>query len=143
MIAPTPFFADRGCHVKILEELKSLTKRGIKVILVTYHIGRNIPGFEIKRIINVPWYKKLDAGPSIHKYYLDILLCFKALATAIRFKPDIIHAHLHEGVFVGKFVQFFIRKPLVADYQGSMTAEMLDHEFLKKESLSFKLNRWL
>jgi hypothetical protein len=39
MIAPTPFFADRGCHVKILEELKSLTKRGIKVTLVTYHIG--------------------------------------------------------------------------------------------------------
>ncbi|MCL6087370.1 MAG: glycosyltransferase family 4 protein [Actinobacteria bacterium] len=143
MIAPTPFFADRGCHVKILEELKSLTKRGIKVVLVTYHIGRDIAGFEIERMINIPWYKKLDAGPSFHKYYLDILLCFKALGAAVRLKPDIIHAHLHEGVFVGRFVQFFIRKPLVADYQGSMTGEMLDHGFVKKESLSFKFNRWL
>lgn len=100
MIAPTPFFADRGCHVKILEELKSLTKRGIRVVLVTYHIGRDIPGFEIERMINIPWYKKLDAGPSFHKYYLDILLSFKALGAAIRLKPDVIHAHLHEAAFL-------------------------------------------
>jgi len=74
MIAPTPFFADRGCHVKILEEIRSLTKRGVVVKLVTYHIGRNIEGLDIERIIKIPWYKKLEAGPSIHKYYLDLLL---------------------------------------------------------------------
>jgi glycosyltransferase involved in cell wall biosynthesis len=143
MIAPTPFFADRGCHVKILEEIRSLTKRGIKVKLVTYHIGRNIESTDIVRIMNIPWYKKLDAGPSKHKYYLDLLLAIKALKTALKFKPDIIHAHLHEGVFAGKIVQLFIRKPLVADYQGSMVGEMLDHGFMKKNSFSYKFNKWL
>ena len=82
MIAPTPFFADRGCHVKILEEIKTLSKRNIKITLVTYHIGRDIEGIDIHRIINIPWYKKLDAGPSIHKYYLDLLLAAKALKVA-------------------------------------------------------------
>lgn len=140
MIAPTPFFADRGCHVKILEEIKVLTKRGSKVVLVTYHIGRDLEGIDIRRILKIPWYNKLEAGPSVHKYYLDIILALKALTIAIKFKPDIIHAHLHEGVFVGKLIKLFIKKPLVADYQGSMTAEMLDHGFFSKNSLAFKLN---
>jgi len=143
MIAPTPFFADRGCHVKIYEEIKAFSRRGIKVVLVTYHIGRNIEGIDIRRIFKIPWYNKLEAGPSIHKYYLDIILAFKSLFIAIKFKPDIIHAHLHEGVFVGRFVKFFIRRPMVADYQGSMTGEMLDHGFINKKKLSFKLNLWL
>ncbi len=143
MIAPTPFFADRGCHVKIYEEIKAFSKRGIKVVLVTYHIGRNIEGVDIRRTFKIPWYNKLEAGPSIHKYYLDIILAFKALFVGLKLKPDIIHAHLHEGVFVGKFVKFFLRRPIVADYQGSMTGEMLDHGFINKKKLSFKLNLWL
>jgi len=143
MIAPTPFFADRGCHVKIFEEIKAFSKRGIKVVLTTYHIGRNIDGIDIRRIFRIPWYNKMEAGPSIHKYYLDIILAFKTLFIAIQFKPDILHAHLHEGVFVGKFVKFFIKKPLIADYQGSMTGEMLDHGFINKNKISFKFNLWL
>lgn len=143
MIAPTPFFADRGCHVKILEELKSLSKRNIDIILTTYHLGRDIAGFDIRRIINIPWYRKLEAGPSIHKYYLDILLAIKTLFVAVKFRPDIIHAHLHEGVFVARIVSFFIRRPIVADYQGSMVAEMLDHGFIDKKSLSYRFNFWL
>ena len=39
MIAPTPFFADRGCHVKILEEIKTLSKRNIKIIITTVTIN--------------------------------------------------------------------------------------------------------
>jgi len=143
MIAPTPFFADRGCHVKILEEVRALKKRNITVKVVTYHIGRNVEGVDVERIINIPWYKKLEAGPSIHKYYLDLILASKALIVACRFKPDIIHAHLHEGVFIGKIVKCFIKKPLIADYQGSMVGEMLDHGFVKKKSLSFKFNSLL
>ena len=143
MIAPTPFFADRGCHVKILEEVRALTRRGLAVKVVTYHIGRDVEGVETERIINIPWYKKLEAGPSIHKYYIDLLLALKAIRVTGKFKPDIIHAHLHEGVFAGKIVQLFYRKPLVADYQGSMVGEMLDHGFVKKGTLSYRFNYWL
>jgi glycosyltransferase involved in cell wall biosynthesis len=143
MIAPTPFFADRGCHVKILEEVRSLTKRGLMVKVVTYHIGRDIEGVDTERIINIPWYKKLEAGPSIHKYYIDLILAVKSLKVATKFKPDIIHAHLHEGVFAGRIVRLFNKKPIVADYQGSMVGEMIDHGFVKKNSFNYKFNYWL
>lgn len=44
MIAPTSFFADYGCHVRILEEARILKKLGCRVTICTYHNGRNLPG---------------------------------------------------------------------------------------------------
>src|SRR6185369_270777 len=92
-------------------------------------------GTVVHRIPSIPWYKKLEAGPSWHKPYIDILLFFKALSVAKRFKPDLIHAHLHEGAFVGVLLKKFLKIPLVFDYQGSLTGEITDHGFFRKGSL--------
>ncbi len=142
-IAPTPFFADRGCHVRILEESRVLQERGHSIRVCTYHIGRNLPDIKTERIIGVPWYKKLDAGPSWHKYYLDILLAMKSLWIAMRDRPDVIHAHLHEGVFVGYFISRILGVPLLFDLQGSLVGEMMAHEFITDHGLFFKFNRFL
>ena len=53
---------------------------------------------------------------------------------AASFKPDIVHAHIHEGALLGWTVRQTRGVPLVFDYQGSMTAEMLDHSFVKPNS---------
>lgn len=134
MIAPTPFFADRGCHVRILEEAKALKQLQNVVTIYTYHNGRDIPEFDIKRILNIPWYNKLEAGPSYHMFYLDALMLLYALKGSYSIKPDVIHAHLHEGVFIGKFCSKlrFKQKPLVFDVQGSLTGEILAHGFMKE-----------
>ncbi len=129
MIAPTPFFADRGCHVRILGEAKALLRRGHEVVICTYHHGQDISGIATRRIFNIPWYQKLEAGPSWHKLYLDFFLLIRAFFSALKFKPDVIHAHLHEGAFIGKILSIILRKPLLFDYQGSLTAESVDHGF--------------
>ncbi len=141
MIAPTPFFADRGCHVRIYEEARALISLGHEVRLVTYHLGRDMAGITTVRIPFFPWYRKLSAGPSWHKPYLDIFLFFKALAVGRRFRPDVIHAHLHEGAFLGLFLKRWVRAPLVFDCQGSLTAEMIDHGFIGRKSPLFYLFR--
>lgn len=143
MLAPTPYFADRGCHVRIYEEARALIALGHEVLIVTYHLGRDMEGIPTIRIPVVHWYRKLAAGPSWHKPYLDILLFFKALAVGRRFRPDLIHAHLHEGAFLGLFLKKMIRVPLLFDCQGSLTAEMLDHGFIRKGSLLHLLFRKL
>ena len=74
MIAPTPYFSDRGCHVRIYEEARALRAIGHDVRIVTYHIGRDMEDISTERIVKIPWYKKLSAGPSWHKLYLDLLL---------------------------------------------------------------------
>src|SRR5665647_3537086 len=90
MIAPTPYFADRGCHVRIYEEARALTKLGHEVCIVTYHLGRDMPGVRVVRTAVVPWYSKLEAGPSWHKPYLDLLLLWKAVTEARSFHPHLI-----------------------------------------------------
>lgn len=134
MIAPTPFFSDRGCHVRIFNEATALDKLGHKVVMATYHLGKTPAGITAERILNIPWYKKLEAGPSWHKLYLDILLTLKSLKVALEFKPDIIHGHLHEGALIGKVVSLAARRPLVFDYQGSLSNECLAHGFFKEKS---------
>lgn len=137
MIAPTPFFADRGCHVRIYGEARVLQNMGNKVAIYTYHNGRNISGLDIRRIMNIPWYNKLEAGPSYHMFYLDALLLFKILKDAIYEKPDVIHAHLHEGAFLGSIFTKFRDIPLIFDFQGSLTDELVAHDFLKEKSIFY------
>lgn len=149
MIAPTPFFADRGCHMRILGEIRALQNLGYDIILVTYHIGRDIAGIKTERIIRIPWYNKLEAGSSWHKFYIDALLFFKSLRVFWREKPDLIHGHLHEGAILGHFVRkFSFRKvPLVFDAQGSLTRELVTYSFFKEGSLLQRifnaLERWI
>jgi glycosyltransferase involved in cell wall biosynthesis len=139
MLAPTPYFSDRGCHVRIYEEARALTILGHNVCIVTYHLGRDMPGVRVVRIPKVPWYNKLEAGPSWHKPYLDLLLLLKAYNTARWFRPHLIHAHLHEGTLLGFILKLALRLPLLFDYQGSLSGESLNHGFLRNGSLQHKL----
>jgi glycosyltransferase involved in cell wall biosynthesis len=132
MVAPTSFFADYGCHVRILEEVRALTARGHDVRVCTYHNGADIEGVDIRRSVDIPWLKRAEVGSSRHKAYLDIALFAEALRQAIRFMPDVIHGHLHEGALIGSIVARILRVPIVFDYQGSLTEEMLDHGFIRQ-----------
>jgi hypothetical protein len=110
IIAPTPFFADRGTHIRILEEALALEKRGHNLTIATYHIGKDIDNrinsnIDIRRIRRlIFWYKKLEAGPDWQKIILDFMLIRKVFYLARTQKPEIIHAHLHEGVLIGWIV---------------------------------------
>lgn len=139
VIAPTPYFSDRGCHVRILEEARALQQEGHEVRIFTYHLGRDMAGIPVERIPRIPWYRKLSAGPSWHKPYLDILLFLRALAGARRFRPDLIHAHLHEGAFIGIFLKKILHIPLLFDCQGSLTGELVEHRFITQNSVLYRL----
>ncbi|NJC89139.1 MAG: glycosyltransferase family 4 protein [Desulfuromonas sp.] len=147
MLAPTPYFSDRGCHVRIYEEAKALRQRGHQVEIVTYHLGRDHGGIPVTRTPWIPWYRKTSAGPSWHKPYLDVLLFFTALRRARYFRPDVIHAHLHEGAFVGIFLKPLVKAPLLFDCQGSLCGELLDHGFMRRGGFLHRvfacLERWI
>ncbi len=150
MIASTSFFADYGCHVRILEEIRALQNRNHRVVLATYHNGDDIPGIDIRRSWDVPWLKRAMVGSSRHKLYLDVGLSWRCLRVALALRPTIIHAHTHEAGLMGVTLKRMLRVPLVLDYQGSMVHEMLDHGFITRTSPLFKplaglesrINRW-
>jgi glycosyltransferase involved in cell wall biosynthesis len=141
MIAPTSFFADYGCHVRILEEALALRRLGHKVTIATYHKGRPIADLEIVRTPPLPWHADYEVGSSRHKLAFDVYLGATVLHTALKLRRqglDIIHAHLHEGALIGAPIARLLGIPLVFDFQGSLTGEMVDHHFLNPNGPFFK-----
>jgi glycosyltransferase involved in cell wall biosynthesis len=143
MLSPTMFFADYGAHVRILEETRALQKLGHRVTILAYPNGRDIEGITVRRCWGVPFNYRVIVGSSRHKIYLDMLLGPMSLWHALCHKPDIIHAHLHEGGLIGWILSKLSGAPLVFDFQGSLTAEMIDHNFLAPESPFYRLLHWL
>lgn len=138
IIAPTPFFADRGCHTHIAEQAWALKRQQKEILLVTYGIGRDLPNIAIKRTPHFSWYKKESIGPSWHKFYIDIFLFIVAFKATWNFKPHIIHSHLHEGCLIGWALSRIFQIPLVFDCQGSLTGELLAHNFILVKTKSFR-----
>lgn len=150
MIASTSFFADYGNHVRIWQELQALQRRGHRLTLATYHNGDDMPGVDIRRSWDVPWIKRAMVGSSRHKLYLDVALSWRSLRVALELRPTLIHAHTHEAGLIGAVLKRLLRVPLILDYQGSMTSEMLDHGFISRGSplylpltrLEGRINNW-
>lgn len=113
----------------IAEQAYALQRKGYEIKIVTYHLGRDLKGLDIVRTTTVPWYKKLGPGPSWHKFYVDPLLLITAYREAKYFHPDVIHAHLHEGAVLGWMLKKLLGIPLVFDMQGSLTGELIAHNF--------------
>ncbi len=139
MIAPTSFFSDYGGHIRILEETYTLQGMGHEVAIVTYYKGSDMPGLDIRRTAPLPWRAEYEVGSSRHKIAFDVYLAWQSLVEAMRFKPDVIHGHMHEGALIGGILAKLLRRPLVFDFQGSMTAEMTDHNFLRKDGRLYRL----
>jgi len=138
MVAPTSFFSDYGCSVRILEEARVLQRLGHDLVVCTYRNGQDVPGLHIRRTPSIPFREHYEVGSSLHKIGFDFLLFWTVLRSALRRRPDVIHAHMHEGALIGLVVSRLLRIPLVFDLQGSLTGEMLDHRFLHKDSIFYR-----
>jgi len=147
MVAPTSFFSDYGCHIRILEEARTLQQMGHVVTIATYRNGRNLPGIDIRRTLPIPWRQNYEVGSSRHKIGFDALLGATTLNLLLRQQFDVIHAHLHEGALIGLVLGRLFGIPVLFDFQGSLTEEMIDHNFLRRDgkmhALLRKLEMWI
>ena len=147
VIAPTPFFGDRGCHVRIYEEIRGVAGRGIETRVITYPTGSDVEGVSIARAS--PWLgaEARALGPSWSRPLLDLSLLAACRRAMARFRPHVLHAHLHEGIAIGWVLRGLYGTPLVADLQGSLTAELADHGFIRAAGaparLISRIERWL
>jgi glycosyltransferase involved in cell wall biosynthesis len=133
-IAPTPFFADRGCHIRIRNEIESI-KDDVETVLCTYHHGREIASIKTFRIWKIPGYTNQGVGFSPFKFPADVCLFFLVLRVTLKFKPDVVHGHLHEGALIGWIVKtllFWRKLSVVMDVQGSLYGELKAYKSFQK-----------
>ena len=147
VIAPTPFFGDRGCHVRIYEEGRALASLGVQCSVVTYPTGRDLPDVRTVRAWAIPGIKAEPLGFSPGRPILDLAVLLAADREIRRFRPHLLHVHLHEGIAIGVALRTWHRLPLVADLQGSLTAEMVDQGVMgaagTMATLTRRVERWL
>ena len=141
VLAPTPFFGDRGCHVRIYEQVRGLAKVGIESQIVTYPTGRDLSDVTIARAWKLPGIRASALGPSASRPVLDLGVLLTAWRVVRSFRPHVIHAHLHEGIAIGLVLRKIFRIPLVADLQGSLTEELVDHGALARRGAGIRVVR--
>lgn len=143
MVAPTSFFGHYGGHIRILEETRALQTLGHDVSIVTYYKGEDVPGVPIIRTRPLPWHADYEVGSSRHKLAFDAYLLRSALEYGLRWRPQIVHGHMHEGALIGGVLARLLRAPLIFDFQGSLSGEMLDHGFIHKGGIGYRAWRQL
>lgn len=128
-IASTPFFSNRGCHLRIYNEAKGLTDLGHQIQICTYHNGNTVPRLDIQRIAPVSWYQKTSPGFAWGKIWLDWKLFWLVKKQIKIFSPDVLHCHLYESLAIGFFAQIFSCKkiPLLFDLQGDLENEFKNY----------------
>jgi len=143
MIAPGPFFVDRGFGVSVHEQAQALQHRGMRVEVACYPAGRDRPGVKTHRVWRFPGYDASRIGPSITRLPLWVLLLIKTWLIARRYKPDVLHGHLHEGALIASIVSRLTGTPWLFDYQGSLSLELTEKRALRRGTLPFRFVSWI
>lgn len=145
IIAACPFPTLQGSQVLIRQHAQEMAARGHDVHVVTYHLGTPEPieGVNIHRIPNIPHYKRLRAGPSWAKPFLDLLLMIKLFFVARREGIDIFHAHNIEGVAAAWLVARLLRKPLIFHTHTLMESELPTYyQSPRAKRIARHIGRW-
>jgi len=127
LLAPHPFYQERGTPIAVDLLLQAFSERGDEVDLLTFHEGidRTYPNISIQRINPWPRVTGLRPGFSLKKLHCDFYLFMMLIRQLRKRRYDIIHA-VEESAFMALLVSRFTAIPFVYDMDSSMVTQMLD-----------------
>ncbi|HZP44357.1 MAG TPA: glycosyltransferase family 4 protein [Candidatus Binataceae bacterium] len=131
MVAACPFPANWGTPGAIREMATALSDAGHRIHVVTYPYGEELP--VEGAIIERAWYwrktGRLQSGPVIEKFLLDIFLLITLIRVIRREKIDVIHAHGYEAVLLGAVAKLLTGRPLIYHSHNLMSDELPAYRF--------------
>lgn len=127
LLAPEPFYIERGTPIAVDLVLQALSARGDQVDMVTYHLGKDMQYEHVKihRIPKVSFIREIRPGFSWRKVFCDVLMGFKVLKLSITEHFDLVHA-VEEAVFFAMLLKLFFRIPYVYDMDSSLSQQMVE-----------------
>jgi glycosyltransferase involved in cell wall biosynthesis len=127
LLAPHPFYQERGTPIAVDLLLRILSARGDAVDVVTFHEGedKTYQGVTIHRISALAWTRNIRPGFSWKKVLCNFFLMFKALRLAARKKFDVVHA-VEDSVFTALILRLVFRIPYVFDMDSSMPMQLVE-----------------
>jgi glycosyltransferase involved in cell wall biosynthesis len=126
VIAPQPFYQERGTPIATRLLIEALQAAGHEVDVLTYHVGEDpaLPGVRVLRAPAVPFVHDVPIGFSVRKILCDLMLGLKLLTLLRRQRYDVLHA-VEEAVFLSLLVRGFGRSRLVYDMDSSLPEQLL------------------
>ena len=142
LLAPQPFYEERGTPIAVDLLLKSLSERGDRVDVLTYHVGKDVQyeNVYIHRIRKIPFIRKVPPGFSLAKIACDILLFFKVFPMVAKGDYDIIHA-VEEAVFIAMLLKMLYKTQYLYDMDSSLSQQMIDKYPVPFKPFGFFLRR--
>lgn len=147
VVAPQPFYQDRGTPIALRQVLQALSELGRSVDLVTYPVGANVnlPGLRIFRSGNPFGFGSVPIGFSLRKVVLDIPLTVTLHRRLTRERYACLHA-IEEAAFPAVLLARHHGIPLLYDMQSSLAEQLMRSAPLAvrpARSALLAMERWL
>jgi glycosyltransferase involved in cell wall biosynthesis len=147
VVAPQPFYQDRGTPIAVRQVLEGLSQLGYSVDLLTYPVGVDIqiPGVRLIRAANPLRIKNVPVGLSARKILLDIPLTLELRARLRRGAYTCVHA-VEEAAFPALLLGRLYKVPVIYDMQSSLPEQLAPCKGLRTTPIRYLLDRletWL
>ena len=128
LIAPQPFFEQRGTPINIRAMAEDLAAAGFDVHLLVYFVGEpiSIPGVTLHRTARVPFLRRVPIGFSARKLLLDVLMLIAASRLLLMRRFAVLHG-VEEGAVIAGVVGLLSGTPYISDLDSCMVAQLEKH----------------
>ena len=147
LVAPQPFYEDRGTPIAVRQVLTALSELGFAVDVLTFPIGMDLelPGVRLMRSANPLRIGRVPVGFSLRKLALDASLVPALAAQLARERYDCIHA-VEEAAFPAVWLGRRCGIPVIYDMQSSLPEQMAGSRAFRSRPVQRVLRRcerWL
>jgi hypothetical protein len=138
VLAPHPFYQDRGSPIALSAVLRVLSERGDQIDLIVYHEGKDVhyDKVTIHRIYNIPFINHIRPGFSWKKVICDIFLFFKTMRLVLRNHYHVVHA-VEESVFIALVLKWLFKIPYIYDMDSSLPQQLVERYSFLRAFLGF------
>jgi glycosyltransferase involved in cell wall biosynthesis len=132
VVAPQPFYENRGTPIALLYVLRALSELGYQVDMLTLPVGQavEVPGLRLLRTPNPLRIRSVPVGFSTGKLVFDALLCRDLRRALARRRYVCVHA-VEEAAFYATFLCHRKGVPVIYDMQSSLPEQLAQHRVLR------------
>lgn len=127
VLAPHPFFQNRGTPIAVKLLLTALSENGHRVDVLTFPEGEDVSlrNVRILRLRKTFGIDGVPIGFSLKKVFYDVLLSLRMLALLRANRYDLIHA-VEESAFIAIAGKTLFKTPYVFDMDSSIPDQILE-----------------
>ncbi|HWM89220.1 MAG TPA: glycosyltransferase family 4 protein [Thermoanaerobaculia bacterium] len=147
VVAPEPFYEDRGTPIAVCQLLRALSQLSYEVDLLTYPVGRDveIPRVRYLRTPNPLGLRQVPIGFSLRKVALDLLLLPELVKRLSTGQYACVHA-VEEAAFLAVLLGRRFDVPVIYDMRSSLPEQLAGHLAFRLpfvQAALLECERWL